>query len=228
MGFSYVVLHDDDTACLRAANGLRVKFRLTKLDHCHRAHLYLRHRAELTAKELTSSTTTLQSSKSTSEQEFASTTTTTTIHQPTAIHTSTRTTKATTTMTTSTTPTTPLTTTTVTLAIPIGRPVRAVQTMDTTQEPPPPPSPPPTTTASSQRTTFPTTTIPTISSPLPSYEQLNARAWRNIIRSYTIVDRMERMYHNLSMPLQQYLQASPLTTLINNGSYLEKRLEPRN
>ena len=71
-----------------------------------------------------------------------------------------------------------------------------------------------------------TTTVPSevplnyTSSRVPSYEELNAKAWRAVLRSYTLVDRMERTFHNISAPLHMYLQSSPLYKIINNTTYL--------
>jgi len=74
-----------------------------------------------------------------------------------------------------------------------------------------------------------TTTTPLIllTSPSPhassssrpqKYEELYAKTWRAIVRAYTLTDRMEKIYHNLTYPLQQYLESSPIYKLINNSS----------
>ena len=62
---------------------------------------------------------------------------------------------------------------------------------------------------------------PSSSPPMKTYQELSSKAWRAIIRSYTLVDRLDKNYHNLTAPLQAYMQASPLTKMINNNdSYL--------
>ena len=239
--YTFTVLWDYDIICIKSVIGLKVRFRLTTPKQCERAKNFLNKRQNSTPITATTTTTTRADSVTTDPFSSAAQQTDFTISSSSSSST------ITTTMANSTTAiftpipieTTTTTTTTKSAIIPIFRPVRTVTefaqpwsshtTTTTTPRPPaivhtsttivPPQTP-------LQREIITTTTflLPSSSSsnPTPSYNELSSKAWRSIIRSYTLVDRLEKNYHNLTAPLLKYMRSSPLTIMINNNSsYLE-------
>ena len=72
------------------------------------------------------------------------------------------------------------------------------------------------TTTPAAQSVYTESTVTPLSTRKSTDKNLYDRMWSSVIRSYTLLTKVERLYHNLTKPLVNFMESSPVYQLVNN------------